>query len=59
VAKAANFQGNSKEAMARLIEEGYQGAVFLGSVMTSGNTWRIGGWCDVLPWSPIPDQPQA
>jgi len=59
VAKAANFQGNSKEAMARLIEEGYQGAVFLGSVMTSGNAWRIGGWCDVLPWSPIPDQPQA
>ena len=29
--------------------------MFLGSVMTGRGTWRIGPWCDVLPWTPLPD----
>jgi hypothetical protein len=24
-------------------------------VMTSRRNWRVGPWCDVLPWSPLPD----
>jgi hypothetical protein len=55
VVLAANFEGNAKSAMAQLFTDGYQGAVFIGGVMTSGRVWRIGGWCDVLPWSPIAD----
>jgi hypothetical protein len=23
--------------------------------MTAQSTWRIGHWCDVLPWKPILD----
>jgi CRISPR/Cas system-associated exonuclease Cas4 (RecB family) len=52
---AAVFAGNSKKAMDKLTEDGYQGALFIGGAMAKGNTWRIGGWCDVLPWTPIPD----
>lgn len=51
---AAVFTGNSKTAMNKLLENNHQGAVFLGSVMAKGSTWRIGGWCDVLPWTPVP-----
>ncbi len=55
VALAAIFEGNAKIALEKLLTDGYQGAVFIGGVMTSGRVWRIGGWCDVLPWSPIAD----
>ena len=58
IAIAATFDGKAKERMTSLLNEGHQGPVFLGSVMTSGRAWRVGGWCDVLPWSPIPDTPQ-
>jgi hypothetical protein len=29
--------------------------LFLGSVMTQNRVWRVGHWCDVLPWAPMPD----
>ena len=56
---AAAFDGKAKERASKLLADGHQGAVFLGSVMTSGKAWRIGGWCDVLPWTPIADTPQS
>jgi hypothetical protein len=52
---AARFDGRGKEVIEALQESGHQGPVFLGSVMTGRGTWRIGSWCDVLPWSPLPD----
>lgn len=52
---AAKFDGRGKEVLEELQTSGHQGAIFLGSVMTGRGTWRIGPWCDVLPWSPMPD----
>ncbi|MGB1355153.1 MAG: RecB family exonuclease [Poseidonia sp.] len=51
----AQFDGRGKEALEDLTASGHQGAIFLGSVMTSRRNWRVGPWCDVLPWSPLPD----
>ena len=50
-----NFDNRGKEALEELLETGHQGPIFLGSVMTNRHSWRVGHWCDVLPWSPIPD----
>ena len=52
---SARFDGRGKEVLEALQATGHQGALFLGSVMKSRGTWRIGPWCDVLPWSPLPD----
>ncbi len=52
----AIFEGLSLENIRRLVEEGWQGAVFIGSVKIDRDVWRVGEWCDVLPWQPIPDQ---
>ena len=51
----AQFDGRGKEALEDLTASGHQGAIFLGSVMTSRRNWRVGPWCDVLPWAPLPD----
>lgn len=51
----AQFDGRGKEALEDLTASGHQGAIFLGSVMTSRRNWRVGPWCDVLPWTPLPD----
>lgn len=50
-----SFDGRGKEALQELLSTGHQGPIFIGSAMTSRNTWRVGHWCDVLAWSPIPD----
>ena len=50
-----NFDNRGKEALEELLETGHQGPIFLGSAMTNRHSWRVGHWCDVLPWSPIPD----
>ena len=50
-----NFDGRGKEALQELLETGHQGPIFIGSAMTNRDTWRVGHWCDVLAWSPIPD----
>lgn len=50
-----NFDGRGKEALQELLSKGHQGPIFIGSAMTNRNIWRVGHWCDVLPWSPIPD----
>ncbi len=55
VKKAVRFDGRGKEALMELIEKGHQGPLFIGSMMTTQRTWRVGHWCDVLPWKPIPD----
>ena len=52
----AIFEGLSLANVRRLVEEGWQGAVFIGSVKTDRDVWRVGEWCDVLPWQPIPDK---
>ncbi len=50
-----SFDGRGKEALQELLSTGHQGPIFVGSVMTNRSTWRVGHWCDVLPWSPIAD----
>ena len=52
---AARFDGRGKEALEELQATGHQGPMFLGSVMTMRGTWRVGPWCDVLPWAPFQD----
>ena len=49
------FDGRGKEVLESLLDDGHQGAIFLGSAMMNREVWRVGPWCDVLPWSPIPD----
>lgn len=51
----ARFDGRGLEALNELLKSGHQGPIYLGSVMTNGRVWRIGHWCDVLGWAPIPD----
>jgi len=50
---AARFDGRGLEVVQTLLTEGHQGPMFLGSVMMNRQVWRIGPWCDVLPWSPV------
>ncbi len=50
-----SFDGRGKEALQELLSSGHQGPIFIGGVMTNRNIWRVGHWCDVLAWSPIPD----
>ena len=49
------FDGRGKEALQELLATGHQGPIFIGSAMTNREIWRVGHWCDVLAWSPIPD----
>ncbi len=51
----ANFKGRGALMLELLRSEGHQGPVYLGSVLTNTQAWRVGSWCDVLPWSPIAD----
>ena len=53
--QSARFDNRGKEALDEVLAAGHQGPLYLGSVMTQGRSWRIGHWCDVLPWSPMPD----
>mgnify|MGYP001159739967 FL=1 len=55
IKKSARFDGRGKEALQEVLDSAHQGPLFLGSIMTTQNTWRIGHWCDVLPWNPIHD----
>jgi hypothetical protein len=55
IKKSAKFDGRGKEALQEVLSNQHQGPLFLGSVMTTQSTWRIGHWCDVLPWKPILD----
>ena len=50
-----SFDGRGKEALEELISTSHQGPIFIGGAMTNRETWRVGHWCDVLPWSPISD----
>ena len=49
------FDGRGKEVLEALLDDGHQGPIFLGSAMMNREVWRVGPWCDVLPWNPIPD----
>jgi hypothetical protein len=55
IKKSAKFDGRGKEALQEVLSTQHQGPLFLGSIMTAQSTWRIGHWCDVLPWKPILD----
>jgi hypothetical protein len=52
---AINFDNRGKEALEELLESGHKGPLFIGSAMMKRGTCRVGHWCDVLAWSPIPD----
>jgi|TARA_Y100000814_G_scaffold160049_1_gene116900 hypothetical protein len=49
----AVFAGQALSQLKALVEDGYTGPVFLGGVRLDGETWKLGDWCDVLPWSPL------
>ncbi|MEE2758604.1 MAG: PD-(D/E)XK nuclease family protein [Candidatus Thermoplasmatota archaeon] len=49
----AVFAGQALTRLKALVEEGHSGPVFLGGVRLDGETWKLGDWCDVLPWSPL------
>lgn len=51
----ANFKGRGALMLELLRSDGHQGPVYLGSVLANPQAWRVGSWCDVLPWSPIAD----
>tara|TARA_B100001250_G_C19792776_1_gene787314 strand:+ start:1015 stop:2196 length:1182 start_codon:yes stop_codon:yes gene_type:complete len=55
IRKSAKFDGRGKDALQEVLASQHQGPLFLGSIMTAQSTWRIGHWCDVLPWKPILD----
>ena len=55
IRQSARFDNRGKEALDEVLASGHQGALFLGSIMTQARAWRIGHWCDVLPWNPLPD----
>ena len=49
----AVFAGQALDQLKALVEEGHEGPVFLGGVRLDGETWKLGDWCDVLPWTPL------
>ena len=53
--RTVRFDGRGKESLEALLDAGHQGPLFLGSAMMNRDVWRVGPWCDVLPWAPIPD----
>ncbi|HJL96559.1 MAG TPA: PD-(D/E)XK nuclease family protein [Candidatus Poseidoniaceae archaeon] len=53
--QSARFSDRGKEALEEVLATGHQGPIYLGSIMTQSRAWKIGHWCDVLPWNPLPD----
>ena len=53
--RSVQFDGKGKEVLEKLLDEGREGPIFIGSAMMNRDVWRVGSWCDVLPWDPIPD----
>jgi hypothetical protein len=53
--RSVQFDGRGKEVLEKLLDDGHEGPIFIGSAMMNRDVWRVGPWCDVLPWSPIPD----
>ncbi|MED5486646.1 MAG: PD-(D/E)XK nuclease family protein [Candidatus Thermoplasmatota archaeon] len=49
----AVFAGQALSQLKSLRESNYEGPVFLGGVRLDGETWKLGDWCDVLPWTPL------
>ena len=35
-----------------LMDEDAAAPMFIGSALAKGQQWRVGDWCDVLPWTP-------
>ena len=48
------FDGRGKEALQELLATGTK-AYFHRQRYDKSRNWRVGHWCDVLAWSPIPD----
>jgi hypothetical protein len=49
------FSGYAREHLQEIQDLAWEGPVMLGGVNVGGSSWRLGDWCDVLPWKPIPD----
>ena len=53
--RSVQFDGRGKDVLEKLLDDGHEGPIFIGSAMMNRDVWRVGPWCDVLPWAPIPD----
>ncbi|MBS71997.1 MAG: hypothetical protein CMO20_03465 [Thermoplasmata archaeon] len=47
------FSGYAQDHIRKISDLDWQGPVFLGGVNVSGSSWKMGDWCDVLPWEPL------
>jgi len=46
------FVGSALEKLEALMDEDAAAPFFVGSALAKGHQWRVGDWCDVLPWTP-------
>ena len=46
------FVGSALTKLEALMDEDAAAPIFVGSALAKGHQWRVGDWCDVLPWSP-------
>ncbi|GIR77174.1 MAG: hypothetical protein CM15mP79_1110 [Methanobacteriota archaeon] len=46
------FVGSALTKLEALMDEDAAAPIFVGSALAKGQQWRVGDWCDVLPWSP-------
>jgi hypothetical protein len=49
----AILRDQALDQMRELMDSGYDGAIFLGSVRVDGKIVHLGDWCEVLPWTPL------
>ena len=47
------FSGYALDHLRDLTDLAWEGPVFLGGVNVRGGSWRMGDWCDILPWKPL------
>jgi hypothetical protein len=47
------FVGSALEKLEALMDEDAAAPFFVGSALAKGHQWRVGDWCDVLPWTPL------
>ncbi len=47
------FAGYAQENIKKLSDIAWEGPVLLGSVNVAGSSWKMGDWCDILPWKPL------
>ena len=43
----------AKHQLDCLIEDGYEGALFIGSARATSKVLHLGDWSEILPWQPL------